>query len=198
VKVDVRVIAATNIDIKSAIAQKKFREDLFYRLNGFTLNLPPLRKRKEEIPIVLQYFVARLADEFGREAPPISDQLIQACMEYHWPGNLRELENFVKRYIVLGDEGHMIAELLNSSPHAGTSNVSRPPSTMTSTPNAGDLKKLVRGLKEDAELEAIARALEKTNWNRKQAAMELRISYKALLYKIKQYGIQPPQDAPSA
>ena len=69
---------------------------------------------------------------------------------------------------------------------------------MTSTPNAGTLKKLVRGLKEDAELEAIARALEKTNWNRKQAAMELRISYKALLYKIKQYGIQPPQDAPSA
>jgi two-component system response regulator AtoC len=197
VKVDVRVIAATNIDIKAAIAQKKFREDLFYRLNGFTLSLPPLRKRKEEIPIVLQYFVARLADEFGREAPPISDQLIQACMEYHWPGNLRELENFVKRYIVLGDEGHMIAELLNSSPT--TSMSSRPTSSSSSSlPNAGDLKKLVRGLKEDAELEAIARALDKTNWNRKQAAAELRISYKALLYKIKQYGIQPPQDVTSA
>ena len=194
VKVDVRVIAATNIDIKAAITQKKFREDLFYRLNGFTLNLPPLRKRKEEIPIVLQYFVARLADEFGREAPPISDQLVQACMEYHWPGNLRELENFVKRYIVLGDEGHMIAELLSGSASAGS------PRTMpiATTPNPGDLKKLVRGLKEDAELEAIARALDKTNWNRKQAAVELRISYKALLYKIKQYGIQPPQDIPSA
>ena len=196
VKVDVRVIAATNIDIKAAITQKKFREDLFYRLNGFTLNLPPLRKRKEEIPIVLQYFVARLADEFGREAPPISDQLVQACMEYHWPGNLRELENFVKRYIVLGDEGHMIAELLSGSASAGASGARTLP--MTTTPNAGDLKKLVRGLKEDAELEAIARALDKTNWNRKQAAVELRISYKALLYKIKQYGIQPPQDAPSA
>jgi DNA-binding NtrC family response regulator len=194
VKVDVRVIAATNIDIKAAIAQKKFREDLFYRLNGFTLNLPPLRKRKEEIPIVLQYFVARLADEFGREAPPISDQLVQACMEYHWPGNLRELENFVKRYIVLGDEGHMIAELLSGSASAGSSRTL----SMTATPNPGDLKKLVRGLKEDAELEAIARALDKTNWNRKQAAAELRISYKALLYKIKQYGIQPPQDTPSA
>jgi transcriptional regulator with PAS, ATPase and Fis domain len=194
VKVDVRVIAATNIDIKAAIAQKKFREDLFYRLNGFTLNLPPLRKRKEEIPIVLQYFVARLADEFGRETPPISDQLVQACMEYHWPGNLRELENFVKRYIVLGDEGHMIAELLSGSASASGSRTL--PST--SSPNPGDLKKLVRGLKEDAELEAIARALDKTNWNRKQAAVELRISYKALLYKIKQYGIQPPQDTPSA
>ncbi len=195
VKVDVRVIAATNIDIKAAIAQKKFREDLFYRLNGFTLNLPPLRKRKEEIPIVLQYFVQRLSDEFGRETPPISDQLIQACMEYHWPGNLRELENFVKRYIVLGDEGHMIAELINASPNAGAA---RMMPVSAATPNPGDLKKLVRGLKEDAELEAIARALDKTNWNRKQAAVELRISYKALLYKIKQYGIQPPQDSTSA
>jgi len=191
VKVDVRVIAATNIDIKAAIAQKRFREDLFYRLNGFTLNLPPLRKRKEEIPIVLQYFVSRLADEFGREAPPISDQLIQACMDYDWPGNLRELENFVKRYIVLGDENLMIAELMSTNPTA-----IRMPGT--SSPNPGDLKKMVRGLKEDAEFEAIARALDKTNWNRKQAAGELRISYKALLYKIKQYGIQPPQDTPTA
>ncbi len=192
VKVDVRVIAATNIDMKGAIAQKRFREDLFYRLNGFTLSLPPLRKRKEEIPIVMQYFVSRMADEFGREAPPLSDQLIQACMDYDWPGNLRELENFVKRYIVLGDEGHMIAELMHSSP----SLAARLPGAVT--PNPGDLKKLVRNLKEDAELEAIARALDKTNWNRKQAAHELRISYKALLYKIKQYGIQPPQESTSA
>lgn len=188
VKVDVRVIAATNIDMKSAIAQKRFREDLFYRLNGFTLNLPPLRKRKEEIPIVLQYFATRLAEEYGREAPPISDQLIQACMDYDWPGNMRELENFVKRYIVLGDESHMIAELMSLAPAAAT----RMPGSIS--PNPSDLKKLVRNLKEDAELEAIARALDKTNWNRKQAATELKISYKALLYKIKQYGIQPPPD----
>ena len=188
VKVDVRVIAATNIDMKSAIAQKRFREDLFYRLNGFTLNLPPLRKRKEEIPIVLQYFASRLAEEFGRETPPISDQLIQACMDYDWPGNMRELENFVKRYIVLGDESHMIAELMSLAPSAAT----RMPGSVT--PNPSDLKKLVRNLKEDAELEAIAQALDKTNWNRKQAAAELKISYKALLYKIKQYGIQPPPD----
>jgi two-component system, NtrC family, response regulator AtoC len=193
VKVDVRVIAATNIDMKSAISQKRFREDLFYRLNGFTLNLPPLRKRKEEIPIVMQYFISRLAEEFGREAPAISDQLIQACMDYDWPGNHRELENFVKRYIVLGDESHMIAELMNGSPNHGM----RAPGFSTS-PTPGDLKKLVRNLKEDAELEAIARALDKTNWNRKQAATELKISYKALLYKIKQYGIQPPPESTSA
>jgi DNA-binding NtrC family response regulator len=188
VKVDVRVIAATNIDMKGAISQKRFREDLFYRLNGFTLNLPPLRKRKEEIPIVLQYFASRLSEEFGREAPPVSDQLIQACMDYDWPGNMRELENFVKRYIVLGDESHMIAELMSLAPSAAM----RMPGSVT--PNPGDLKKLVRNLKEDAELEAIAQALDKTNWNRKQAATELKISYKALLYKIKQYGIQPPPD----
>jgi two-component system, NtrC family, response regulator AtoC len=103
------------------------------------------------------------------------------------------LENFVKRYIVLGDESHMIAELMNGSPNHGM----RAPGFSTS-PTPGDLKKLVRNLKEDAELEAIARALDKTNWNRKQAATELKISYKALLYKIKQYGIQPPPESTSA
>jgi two-component system, NtrC family, response regulator AtoC len=189
-KVDVRVLAATNIDMKQAIAQKSFREDLFYRLNGFTLTLPPLRKRKEEIPIVIQYFITRLADGFGREVPAVSDRLLQACMDYDWPGNLRELENFVKRFIILGNEDLMISELAAGSPLRAESKRA----SALDVPEPDDLKRMVRGLKADAELEAIARILEKTNWNRKKASTELNISYKALLYKIKQYGIQPPKD----
>ncbi len=189
VKVDVRVIAATNIDIRAAIAQRKFREDLYYRLNGFSLSLPPLRERKEEIPVLMRYFIRKLADKYAREPLAISDQLLRACTNYSWPGNLRELENFVKRYLVLADEHMMIAEL---SPHRepGTVLSFGVPANATPTPEPKTgLKKLVRGLKDEAEMEAITIALGRTGWNRKQAAAELQISYKALLYKIRQYGI---------
>jgi two-component system response regulator AtoC len=196
IKVDVRVIAATNIDIRAAIAQKKFREDLFYRLNGFTMSLPPLRERKEEIPVLMRYFIRKLADKYAREPLAVSDQLLRACMNYSWPGNLRELENFVKRYLVLADEHMMIAEL---SPNRETGSVVSfglpTPAAAGLEANTG-LKKLVRGLKDEAEMEAISIALGKTGWNRKQAAAELQISYKALLYKIRQYGIEPPNVTP--
>jgi DNA-binding NtrC family response regulator len=187
VKVDVRVIAATNIDIKSAIAQKTFREDLYYRLNGFTLKMPPLRERTEEIPILARHFMRKVAAKYDREALPISPALLQALGSYSWPGNLRELENTIKRYLILADEQAIIDELaprqLAESP-------------MQEGEDAGansSLKHLVRNLKDGAESVAIARTLENTGWNRKAAASELQISYKALLYKIKQYNLVPPQ-----
>jgi DNA-binding NtrC family response regulator len=190
IKVDVRVIAATNIDIKAAIAERKFREDLFYRLNGFSIVLPPLRKRKEEIGILMSHFIRKLAPKYARQAPVVSQELLQACMNHAWPGNLRELENFVKRFLVLGDERQMIAELkANGEPVPATTSV---PAATSSPENGGGLKKLVRSLKGEAEMEAISAALTRTNWSRKRAAVELNISYKALLYKIRQYGIVPP------
>ena len=188
VETDVRVLAATNVDVHEAMKTGRFREDLYYRLNVLSINVPPLRERVSEIPLLFRHFLEKYSEKFGKAAQTPSKHLIDAAVNYPWPGNLRELENFVKRYIVLGDESHMIAELMSGAP----SPASRVPGSVV--PNAGDLKKLVRNLKEDAELEAIARALDKTNWNRKQAASELKISYKALLYKIKQYGIQPPPD----
>lgn len=184
VRVDVRVIAATNIDMKTAILHKTFREDLYYRLNGFTLTLPPLRERKEEIPVMLEYFMRKLGEKYGREPLTISAQLMNACMGYEWPGNLRELENFVKRYLVLADDQAMIHELL---PMRGAA-----PAPAPEMSGAHGLKGLVRSVKDDAEAVAIARALEITRWNRKQAADELKISYKALLYKIRQYNLIPP------
>ncbi len=111
VKSDVRILAATNIDIPEALATKRLREDLYYRLNAFTLHLPPLRERKEEIPILLKQFMSRMAERYARPPLPLSPSLLQACQDHPWPGNLRELNNFLKRYLILGDENLAVSEL---------------------------------------------------------------------------------------
>ncbi len=185
IKVDVRVIAATNINIKSAIAQKTFREDLYYRLNGFCMNLPPLRERRDEIPTLVQYFMRRISAKFEREPLPISRALMQALTGYSWPGNLRELENTIKRYLVLADEQAIMNELY---PRGNSGSLT---TAADEGGNRGGLKRLVRGLKDDAESAVILQTLEGTRWNRKAAATDLQISYKALLYKIKQYNLSP-------
>jgi len=186
IKVDVRILAATNVEIQQALADKKLREDLYYRLNAFTIQIPPLRERKEEIPVLVKQFMAVWADRYALNAAPVSKAFLDACQQHHWPGNVRELENFVKRFLILGDEAVVLNELKGGAspdfrreagaPHGGGE-------------KAGDLKSMVRGLKGEAEMEAISRALEKTNWSRKEAAKLLNISYKALLYKVRQYGI---------
>ncbi len=187
VKVDVRILAATNINIPQALAAKRLREDLYYRLNAFTLNVPPLRERKEEIPILLKHFMARMAERYARPPLPLSAELVQACLDYTWPGNLRELSNFIKRYLVLADEKAAISELRPRSDGAGA-HIGSESDNGSGSPGGG-LKSLARTAKDEAEAEAIAKALDATNWNRKQAAALLKISYKALLYKIRQYGL---------
>ena len=112
IKVDVRILAATNINIPEALATKRLREDLYYRLNAFTLSLPPLRDRKEEIPILLKHSMTRMAERYARTPLPLSPNLLQACQNHSWPGNLRELNNFLKRYLILGDESLAVSELL--------------------------------------------------------------------------------------
>jgi two-component system, NtrC family, response regulator AtoC len=186
VKVDVRILAATNINIPEALATKRLREDLYYRLNAFTLSLPPLRERKEEIPILLKHFMSRMSERYARAPLPLSPTMLQACLDYSWPGNLRELSNFIKRYLILGDEKLAIAEL---NPKSGGNGGNHGEYGAKPGGEAGGLKSLARSAKDEAEAEAITRALEETNWNRKQAAILLKISYKALLYKIRQYGI---------
>jgi DNA-binding NtrC family response regulator len=187
IKVNVRVIAATNIDIKQAIAQKTFREDLYYRLNGFMLKMPPLRERPEEISILACHFMRKVSAKYGRDPLPISSTLLNAFRCHLWPGNLRELENTVKRYFILGDEQAIIDELI---PRSSTKSSAF---GMADDSGDGGLKHLVQNLKGGAESAAIARTLEGTGWNRKAAASDLQISYKALLYKIKQYNLIPPQ-----
>ncbi len=186
IKVDVRILAATNINIPEALANKRLREDLYYRLNAFTLAIPPLRERKEEVPILLKHFMTHMAERYARPPLPLTPNLLQACQNHSWPGNIRELNNFVKRFLVLGDETLAIHELSIQGQGNGVSGdgVHR-----SSADSPGGLKSLARSAKDEAEAEAIANALEETNWNRKQAAALLKISYKALLYKIRQYGI---------
>jgi two-component system, NtrC family, response regulator AtoC len=184
-RTDVRVIAATNVNMKDAMARKTFREDLYYRLNGLSLLLPPLRERLDEIPAMANYFMRKGAQKYELEPLPISQDLLDALSRYDWPGNLRELENVINRYLILKDEQAVIAEL--SQPSDSGFSVDKLPSHV----QAGGLKKLVRGLKGEAESSVIAGALEETGWNRKAAADDLQISYKALLYKIKQYDLSP-------
>jgi two-component system, NtrC family, response regulator AtoC len=189
IKVDVRILAATNINIPEALANKRLREDLYYRLNAFTLTVPPLRERREEIPILLKHFMSRLSEQYARPPLPFSPELLQATAIYPWPGNLRELGNFIKRYLVLGDEKLAINELQPRSDGSGAQFDASPPRNGNASEPSGGLKGLARSAKDEAEAEAIAKALDETNWNRKQAAALLQISYKALLYKIRQYGI---------
>jgi len=184
-KTDVRVIAATNVNMKDAMARKTFREDLYYRLNGLSLVLPPLRERLDEIPAMAAYFMRKGAKKYDLQPLPISPALLESLGQYSWPGNLRELENVINRYLILQDEKAVIAELDQAR------NVPSLPEKAQGHMEAGGLKKLVRGLKGEAESSVIAGVLEETGWNRKAAANDLQISYKALLYKIKQYDLSP-------
>lgn len=187
VTADARILAATNIDVHKAIAEHRLREDLYYRLNAFTMTIPPLRERREEIPVLLRYFMNSMAEKFGKNPLPISEKLVQECLRFHWPGNLRELGNFVKRYLVLEDENMAIEELQAKGRGAEL----EPGDGTAASQSRGGLKAMVRSLKDDAEAKEIQKALENTNWNRKRAAAHLNISYKALLYKIKQHGLSP-------
>src|SRR5690349_6043908 len=172
IRVDVRVLAATNVDIVRAIKTRKFREDLYYRLNAFSLQIPPLRERIEDIPVLLQHFIGVQSTMLGCEPLPVSADLLKACLRYSWPGNVRELENFVKRYLIVRDERKAIAHLM-PEPYRGTP--ASQTSTSTFSMKATDLKSLVRGLKAQAERQAIQGALELSRGNRKDAARILNI-----------------------
>jgi len=166
-RVDVSIIAATNIDMKLAIANRMFREDLYYRLNGFCIKLPPLRERREDIPVLIRYLVARHARAMGGGdfVPVISDRLVKACMRYDWPGNARELESFVKRFLVLGDEREMLNELAVEAADADCQSQILTPSL-------------------------ILQVLQTSGGNRRVAAQKLGLSYKVFLQRLRQFGME--------
>ncbi len=185
VDVDVRVLAATNVEVQEAMKSGRLREDLYYRLNVLSINVPPLRERTSEIPLLFRHFLNKYSEKFNKELPVPSEHLMEAAVRYPWPGNLRELENFVKRYVILNDDEGSFRELVEMA--AARQRTS--PREEPAPPREAGLKALVRSLKDEAEMEAIADALEKTHWCRKDAARMLGISYKALLYKIRQFNL---------
>lgn len=195
VNVDVRVLAATNMDVKEAMRSGRFREDLYYRLNVLSIHIPPLRERISEIPLLFRHFLTKYAEKYSKPVLEPSKHLLEAAMRYSWPGNLRELENFIKRYVILEDDEGSFKELLEMT---GQQQRLAPREESPAPPKEQGLKALVRSLKDEAEMEAIADALEKTNWCRKDAARMLEISYKALLYKMRQFNLDSGRGARSA
>jgi DNA-binding NtrC family response regulator len=194
IETDVRVLAATNVDVHEAMKTGRFREDLYYRLNVLSILVPPLRERTAEIPLLFRHFLDKYSEKFGKEPMQPSKHLLDAALNYPWPGNLRELENFVKRYVILEDDEGSLRELVEMSATRQRTS----PRQEVMVPKEQGLKALVRGLKDEAEMEAIADALEKTRWCRKDAAKMLGISYKALLYKMRQFNLDTPRSRRTA
>jgi len=187
IRVDVRVLVATNKNIEEGVKNGRFREDLYYRLNVVNITIPPLRERKEEIPIFVEYFLDKFSKKYQKKVPALSDKIMKAFSKHHWLGNVRELENVIQRLIVLGDEKAIIEELTPLTKKDSIPEIKKKKiSTKKSQPS---LKEINREAIKKAESEIILKALEMTNWNRKKAAHKLKISYKALLYKIRETGL---------
>jgi two-component system response regulator AtoC len=194
VQVDTRVLAATNRDLEHAVAHGEFREDLFYRLNVVSVTLPPLRERGPALPLLIEHFLDKFAREYKKTPRPLSPAAHAAFLAYPWPGNVRELENMLRRVVVLGSEQAVVQELAARTPKPGerAGEGEKPTDWLGSElANGGslDLKAIAKRAAGVAEKRVIARVLEQTRWNRKEAAVRLQISYKALLYKMKDCGL---------
>jgi len=169
--------------LEKEIQAGRFRRELYFRINGVILRLPPLRERKEDIPALLEYLLAKHSKELKKDIPELSDDTRELLVSYHWPGNIRELENCAKKIIAVGDATLALG------------NLRAIPSAEPMTADDGhisSLKAAARAASRRAERELILKALEQTHWNRKRAARELQISYKSLLYKIKQIDVEVP------
>jgi two-component system response regulator AtoC len=186
IEVDTRVLAATNIDIQQALVSQRLRQDLYYRLSTFVIHMPALRERKEEVSLLLRHFLSHYAQKWSMEGFEPGEKLIRACENYEWPGNIRELENFAKRLLILRDEDSAIRELTSETVIHNLCDPNRP----IAKEGISSLRAVTRSAISGAESAAIDRALRHTNWNRRRAAKLLEISYKALLYKIKQYELR--------
>jgi two-component system response regulator AtoC len=187
---DVRLIASTNRDLETAMRAHQFREDLYYRLNVIEIRIPPLRERREEIPILIDHFKRKFNAQYVRTVD-IPHDTVRVFMEYHWPGNIRELENAVKRIIVLGSARPVHQEILANLQRGqrGTSPVSAAVAATAGPDAMVSLKDIARQAAREAERVAIKEVLDRVHWNRAKAARLLQISYKALLYKIVQCGL---------
>lgn len=180
---DIRLVCATTRNIEANVAKGNFRADLFYRINVVTIEMPPLRERIGDIPILMDHFIKVYTARFGGNPPPLSAAFLKLLMSYHWPGNIRELENIAKRYVVMGGEEHV----LSSIQRPGEISPSWSDAIDLTTPLRVQTKRALRHL----EKKIILGVLEAHKWNRRKTARSLDISYRALLYKIKEVELPP-------
>jgi len=199
VRVDARIIAATNRNLEEAVRKGEFREDLYYRLNVVTIHIPPLRDRIDAVPLLVEHFLRMYNEQYNKSVEKLSSETIQVLMEYRWPGNVRELENMIKRMVVLGNEQAVQQEIAGREPlqYVDGSGANGADDDLdlaalgADFTNGGelDLKAISKRASQIAEKKVIERVLGQTRWNRKEAAERLQISYKALLYKMKENGL---------
>ena len=182
-KVEVRIVCATNRRLEEEIENGTFRQDLFYRINVVNLFMPPLRERRNDIENLANYFLDYYNRKYNCRAKAISPELMEVLQKYHWPGNVRELENLVKRYVILGSEDVITSDLQPRDPDLLTTDIN--------FDGPISLKKLTRQATRALERKIILKVLHNHHWNRKQAARTLNISYRALLYKIRDAGLPP-------
>jgi two-component system, NtrC family, response regulator AtoC len=194
-RVDVRLIAATNRDLKSLIAEGKFREDLYYRLAVVPVALPPLRDRREDIPLLVRHFIAKYDERLGKRVEGIEGEALQLLLGYSWPGNIRELENLMERSVLFADGPLILASALPDSlrekgPQAPVPIAAVGPLGAIAAPSGASMKEIVRQAQAELEKELIARALEETGGNVTRAAKRLQISRKSLQVKMKELGLR--------
>jgi len=185
IKVDVRIVCATNRNLEEAIAARAFRDDLFYRLNEITLPIAPLRERREDIPVLVEHFLRKYAQEYHREFRHLSSEALRFLQHQSWPGNVRQLENLIKQVVVRDDE-QILYDLLEPRPSRAPGRSFEEPD-LEPADDSSSLKKRVARTVEREERRLISEVLRRTNWNRRKAAKILEISYRSLLYKIKEY-----------
>ena len=188
-RVDVRIVSISNKDVESEITRGAFREDLFYRINVVYVQMPPLRQRREDIPVLTSHFLQHYSERYERPTPQLPAAVVERFERHHWPGNIRELENYVKRFVILDSADSILEELEERGRAAQPGTFTLPPIQDFS------LKKFAKQASQYAERVMILEALKQTRWNRKRAAEMLEISYRALLYKIKEAGIPPKKRA---
>lgn len=187
-RVEVRVVCATNRNLRTEVTEGRFRQDLYYRINVLSIHLPPLTERRGDIPDLIDYFIESFSRSYQGKVRPFSARMMKQLVNYHWPGNIREMENLIKRYIVFGSEETVAAAL-------------RPRGDGQIVIPAGDepvsLKALTREAVKRFEREIIMQVLSANRWSRKKTATKLNMSYRALLYKLKEAGISARDNQPS-
>ena len=188
---DVRLLAGTTCDLKKAVEDGRLRQDLYYYLNAFVVHVPPLRERSEDIPELAKQFGEQLARQYRKAPREFSLSTLEAFQAYSWPGNLVELENLVKRYLIVDDEASVQRDVLQRSTDLNTKQIRVSPAQSATS---SGLRSIVRSVRETTERDLIASALSETHWNRKAAARLLKISYRALLYKIADFQLVPPTE----
>jgi two-component system nitrogen regulation response regulator GlnG len=187
IKVDIRVIAATNQDLAAMVASVSFRQDLYHRLNEFAISVPPLRERKEDIPFLANRFLALTNEELNKNVREISNPAMEVLTEYAWPGNVRELRNVIRRAVLLADSRIDSQHLYIADSHGG--NGSNGNGTGCAIDRAASLKEIVRRKVSQLERDVLIQVLRETGGNKAWAARMLQIDYKTMHTKIREYGI---------